>query len=244
MEKETTKDPSRILTKDLSRETLYNLFVKHSTESIEIDELDKGKGKKRKESNNSSKQKDIRYRAEKLVFLNLLMDSNLENQIEKRKNTKYDYMIGLLLFVSSNPNFNYGFGYFKENIVSFDKTLDEWCKFLNSVVSDINTIGNISFARDIIIQCGGILRFEVVLDTIIDVSINMEEFSKSFRRCGSKYNFDVLVKEGEKLIPIASGESDGSGEKSGLHRQIFNLNNTCDTLSIRNYTLALLTHGH
>lgn len=243
MGKDTTKEHSPILTKDLSRETLYNLFVKHSVESIAIDDLKKGEDNG-KGYGNSSKQKDIRYKTEKLLFLNFLMDSDLENQIEKRKNAKYDYMIGLLFFVTSNPNFNYNFGYFKENIVSFDKTLEEWCTFLNSVVSDINTVGEISFAHNVIIQCGGILRLEIVLDSIIEVSINMERFSESFVRCGSKYNFDVIVKEGEKLIPIASGESNGSGEQSGLHRQISHLNDTYERLYRRSEALILFNHGH
>jgi hypothetical protein len=242
MDKKTIPGQYRIRTKDLTRETLYNFFVNHCTDSIGVDELDKGDVVA--SNKQSSKLVDVRYRTEKLLFLNLLMDSNLENQIEKRKNTKYDYLIGLLLFVTSNTNFNYGFGYFKESIISFDNTLERWCKFLNSVVSDINVIGEISFVDHAIIQCGGILRIEIENDYINEVSINMEKFSESFERCGSKYNFDILVAEGGKMISVASGESDGSGERSGLYRQILNLNDTFARLSLNNEFLINLTHGH
>ncbi|MCM1140136.1 MAG: hypothetical protein NC453_16345 [Muribaculum sp.] len=244
MDKETKERHSRILTKDLTRETLYNFFVNHYTDSIGVDELDKGDVATEKRANPSSKLEDVRYRTEKLLFLNLLMDSNLENQIEKRKNAKYDYLIGLLLFVSSNSNFNYGFGYFKESIISFDSTLERWCRFLNSVVLDINNIGEISFVDNAVIQCGGILRIEIKKDFINEVSINMENFSESFGRCGSKYNFDILVKENGKLIALVSGESDGSGKGSGLYRQISNLNDTFTRLSLNNESLINLTHGH
>lgn len=244
MDKDTKEGHSHILTKDLTRETLYNFFVNHYTNSIGVDELDKGDVVTEKGNNPSSKLEDVRYRTEKLIFLNLLMDNNLENQIEKRKNAKYDYLMGLLLFVTSNPNFNYGFGYFKESIISFDKALEGWCKFLNSVVSDINVIEEISFVDNAVIQCGGILRIEIKKDFINEVSINMEKFSESFGRCGSKYNFDILVNEGGKLISLVSGESNGSGKGSGLFRHISNLNDTFTRLSLNNESLINLTHGH
>lgn len=57
-----------------------------------------------------------------------------------KKNAKYDYMTGLLLYIASNPRFKYGFGYFKDNIQSFDKILSQWCTFLNAVISDVNAL--------------------------------------------------------------------------------------------------------
>ena len=97
----------QVLYRDLNREILYKLFINDNTQSIDVDEIDIIDEKVQ----SSSKEKEVRHREEKLLFLNLLMDYDLENQIERRKNAKYDYMNGLLLYIASNHHFKYGFGY-------------------------------------------------------------------------------------------------------------------------------------
>ena len=164
--------------------------------------------------------------------------------VVERKNAKYDYMIGLLLYLSSNPRFKYGFGYFKESILKFDKSLSDWCSFLNSIVSDINGIGSISFAPSVILQFGGILQFEIESNLIMDIKFNMVRFNELFEKKGSKYNFDIFVQNEGKSVIIASGVSDGSGEKSGLSSQISYLNNIYETLTTKNERFILLSHGH
>lgn len=173
MEKEQKDTIKSVLTTDLTRETLYKLFIKSNTEIIRIDDLDEIEGVDKPENLSMTKNHDVRHLAEKLLFMSMLMDYDLENLIEKRKNAKYDYMIGLLLYLSSNPRFKYGFGYFKESILKFDKSLSEWCSFLNSIVSDINGMGLISFAPDVILQFGSVLQFEIEANLIIDIRFNL-----------------------------------------------------------------------
>ena len=244
MEKEQKDTNISILTKDLTRETLYKLFIKSNTEIIGIDDLDEIEGVGKSENLSMSKHQDVRHQAEKLLFMSMLMDNDLENLIEKRKNAKYDYMIGLLLYLSSNPRCKEGFGYFKESILKFDKSLSDWCSFLNSIVSDINGIGSISFAPSVILQFGGILQFEIESNLIMDIKFNMVRFNELFEKKGSKYNFDIFVQNEGKSVIIASGVSDGSGEKSGLSSQISYLNNIYETLTTKNERFILLSHGH
>lgn len=244
MEKEQRDTVIPVLTNDLTRETLYKLFIKSNTETVGIDDFDKIKEEGQPEKQSMTKNHDIRHRAEKLLFMSLLMDNDLENLIEKRKNTKYDYMTGLLLYIASNPRFKYGFGYFKECILKFDKSLNQWCSFLNSIVSDIQKIGLITFAPDVILQFGSVLQFEIENNSIIDIRFNMVKFDELFDKKGAKYDFDIFVRQEGKSIIIASGVSDGSGEKSGLHFQISNLNNIYEKLTIKNERFILLSHGH
>lgn len=244
MEKEQKDTIISVLTKDLTRETLYKLFIKSNTEIIGINDLDEIEREGQPENLSMAKNHDVRHLADKLLFISLLMDNDLENLIEKRKNVKYDYMIGLLLYLSSNPRFKYGFGYFKESILKFDKSLSEWCSFLNSIVSDIKGIGLISFASDVILQFGGILQFEIESNLIVDIKFNMVRFNELFENKGPKYDFDILVRNEGKSVIIASGVSDGSGEKSGLRCQISNLNNVYETLTTKNERFILLSHGH
>ena len=81
----------QVLFKDLNREVLYKLFINSNAQSMDVDEIgmiDEG-------VQSSPKEREVRHRVEKLLFLNLLMDYDLENQIERRKNAKYDYMNGI-----------------------------------------------------------------------------------------------------------------------------------------------------
>lgn len=92
----------QVLFKDLDREVLYKLFINSNAQSMDVDEIgmiDEG-------VQVSPKEREVRHRVEKLLFLNLLMDYDLENQIERRKNAKYDYMNGLLLYIASNHHSN------------------------------------------------------------------------------------------------------------------------------------------
>lgn len=244
MEKEQKDTNISVLTKDLTRETLYKLFIKSNIEIIGISDIDEIEEVGKPKNLSMTKNHEIRHFAEKLLFMSLLMDNNLENLIEKRKNAKYDYMIGLMLYISSNPQFQYGFGYFKECILRFDKSMSEWCSFLNSIVSDIKGMGLISFATDVILQFGGVLQFEIESNLIMDIQFNMARFNKLFEKKGPKYDFDIFVRNKGMSVIIASGVSDGSGEKSGLRTQISNLNNIYETLTIKNERFILLSHGH
>ncbi|MYM13270.1 hypothetical protein [Muribaculum intestinale] len=244
MEKEQKGTIISVLTKDLTRETLYKLFIKSNTEIIGINDLDGIEGMGKPENLSITKNHDVRHLAEKLLFMSMLMDNDLENLIERRKNAKYDYMIGLLFYLSSNPRFKYGFGYFKECIFKFDKSLSDWCSFLNSIVSDIKGIGLISFAPDVIIQFGGVLQFEIKSNLIMDIKFNMVRYNELFEKKGYKYDFDIFVQNEGKSVIIASGVSDGSGEKSGLSSQISYLNNIYETLTTKNERFILLSHGH
>ena len=165
--------------------------------------------------------------ADRLLFLNLLMDYDLENQIERRKNAKYDYMNGLLLYIASNHHFKYGFGYFKDNIQSFDNMLGKWCKFLNAVISDIKVLPVIKLDQQIAVEFGEILNIKLSKDVIYNVNINIDNFDRLFREMPPKYDFCIRVDKGT----FECGKSDGSGLQSGLYKAFSELNQLVQTLS-------------
>lgn len=228
----------KILLKELTRESLYKLFISHSSETIAVTDLD-AEGKK----GNSAASEDVRYKTDILVFLSLLMDYDLENQIEHRKNVKYDYMTGLLLYVSSNPQFKYGFGYFKESIKNFDNMLKGWNDFIDAAIADIKVIEKIYIHPEIVIQIGCILRFRIAYDAIISVDIDLDKFKDIFSKWGREYHFDILVRDGNKEFTIASGTGDGKGKQSGLYNQILSLNDLYGDLSRKFESFISLTHG-
>lgn len=231
MNKDATEKWDPVQFKDLDREALYKLFINSNTQSIEVEELDK-------EVASSNYELAVRYRQEKLLFLNLLMDYDLENQIERRKNVRYDYMIGLLLCIASNPRFKYTFGYFKENIHSFDKKLSKWCNFLNAIISDIKTLPIITVSRQITIEFGGILMVNLSKNVITDVKIELDRFDKIFDEIDTEYDFCILING--KIIE--TGKSNGKGVESTLYKSFTTLNALKDNYSIKNRLLISLIH--
>ena len=206
----------QVLFKDLNREVLYKLFINSNAQSMDVDEIgmiDEG-------VQSSPKEREVRHRVEKLLFLNLLMDYDLENQIERRKNAKYDYMNGLLLYIASNHHFKYGFGYFKDNIQSFDNMLGQWCKFLNAVISDIKVLPIIKLDQQIAVEFGEILNITLSKDVIYNVN-------RLFRELPKKYEFCIRVDKGS----FECGKSDGSGLQSDLYKAFSELNRLIQTLS-------------
>ena len=62
----------QVLFKDLNREVLYKLFINSNAQSMDVDEIgmiDEG-------VQSSPKEREVRHRVEKLLFLNLLPDSS------------------------------------------------------------------------------------------------------------------------------------------------------------------------
>jgi hypothetical protein len=181
---------------------------------------------------------NVRYCEEKLLFLNFLMDDLLENQIDRRRNMKYDYMVGLLQFVASNPHFKYGYGYFQESIEKFDESLVSWCGFLNAVIADMNSLDTILLAKKINIQVGEFLQIGVERDSITSVVPNLEAFDRVFK-CKKEYRFDIFVED--KMV--FSDVSDGSGEQSKLHDSIQRLNDLLEVMSEKYNMLIARSHG-
>lgn len=221
MNSETSNNLEQVLSKNLNRETLYKLFIESNVQSIDIDKIDT--------IDTESQSLDVRHRVEKLMFLNLLMDYDLENQIERRKNAKYDYMIGLLLYIASKPHFKYGFGYFRDCIKSFDKILSQWCKFLDSIISDINALPIINLEQQIVIEFSETLNVTLFKGVIYKIDINMDNFDKLFNNKDETYDFSIRI---DKEI-FDMGKSDGSGLQSNLYKTVSELNRLITTLSLK-----------
>lgn len=226
----------QVLFKDLNRELLYQLFLKDNVPSFDVDKINMIGT----EARNSSKEGEIRHKAEKLLFLNLLMDDDLENQIERRKNAKYDYMNGLLLYIASNHHFKYGFGYFKDKIQSFDKMLQQWCIFLNAVISDINALPIIKLKQQITVEFGEILNISLFENNVCNVRLEMEKFDRLFEKKDKTYNFCIRI---DNEI-FETGISDGSGLKSNLYKAFSDLNQLITTLSLKQQSLLQRIHEH
>lgn len=224
----------------LNRKNLYELFFERYTPSIRIEDIDN------KEL--ASEVDGVRYKAEKLIFMNLLLDYDLDAQIERRKNTKYDYLIGLLLYITSNSHFKYGFGYFIDSIQHFDNFLSVWCEFINSVISDINSLDTITFARIVFIQFAGILQIEISGDSIIDIVVNIDRFNAIFGKWSNKYDFNIIVdghsSDWINRNVIFSGTSDGSGRQSKICECIKQLNNYFELMLLKRDMLISFTHGN
>lgn len=221
MNSEISYNLEQVLSKDLNRETLYKLFIESNVQSINVDKIDA--------IDTESQPLDVRYRAEKLLFLNLLMDYDLENQIEQRKNAKYDYMIGLLLYIASNPHFKYGFGYFIDCIQSFEKILVQWCEFLDSVISDVNALPVISLKQQIVIEFSETLNITLSKGVVYKVEIDMDNFDKLFNNKDKTYDFSIRI---DKEI-FNMGKSDGSGLRSNLYKTVSELNRLITTFSLK-----------
>ena len=238
MDNEIPNNHKQVLSKDLNRETLFKLFFDNNILSIGVDKIGMTK-----EEQPLFKEREVRYGAEKLLFLHLLMDSNLKNQIEQRKDVKYDYMIGLLLYIASNSHFKYSFGYFRDCIQSFDTILAQWCKFLDAIIADINVLPSINLEQHIIVELDEILNISLSKGVICSVKINMDNFDKLFNINGRTYDFSIRIDE--EIFDV--GKSDGSGLQSNLYNAFSELNRLIMTLSLERQLepmLIPLTHGH
>lgn len=246
MEMEQKSIDINVSTRDLTRETLYKMFIKSNAETIDIsdvDEIDEAEDGAPNDGTPTSKEPEVRHRAEKLLFLSMLMDDDLENQIERRKNAKYDYMIGLMRYISSNPRFKYSFGYFKESITSFDKTLSNWCTFLNSIIADVNALPSIALNQSVSIEFGEVFHMTISCGTITEIAAELDSFDKLFRKWNNEYDFSILIDS--KII--RSGRSDGSGKDSELYNSITFINQMISSFSVKRQLeplLVPLTHGH
>lgn len=235
MRKEIKMGVQTLYFRDCTRETLYKRFFDDVTTNIEVEDID---------NESKSEEPSIRYKAEKLLLLNFMMDPDLNNQIQLRKNGKYDYLAGLLLYISSNRTFGYGFGYFKERIDAFDGILKGWSSFLDSIVNDISSLPEISLKQSVVIQLADIIEITAQYDSILKLSIDLNRIERLFFKWTGKYNFNLRLNTqyGSSHI-LESGESDGSGKDGGLFEAVKHINNLSEKGEIHRIMLSTLIHG-
>lgn len=230
MDKLESNQQSKILFKHLNRENLYNLFIYNNTTHINITELNK--------LSKNKKVNEPKYKVEKLILLNLMMNNHLDSLFKNITDIKFDYIIGFLIYLTNNPQFKYSLGYFIDHKETFNKILKTWNVFLNTIISDINSLPNIDLQQHIIIEYEGILNFTIVEDSIIKVEIKTDDFSQLFKIRDKTYYFSIKIDN----VIITTGKSDGNGKDSTLYKAITELNKLITGLSINNNQLISLMH--
>ena len=172
---------------------------------------------------------EVRYFEEKSSFLIMLFDPMLETYVAYRKNTNFDYMTGLHLFMSSNPNFNYGYGLFKKTIPIFDTLIDHWNDFLESVINDIHCLPPINLKETIVLKLEDLLCFRINNNKIENATVDLSCFDSIWKVKDRNYGFRIVLVSNGKPQPLVSGKGNGKGEQSDLYKTILWLNKLAGT---------------
>lgn len=157
--------------KNFTREVLNTLVNRESIQRLSIEEIETD------ESTMETKQSyeiDIRYKEEKELIQSMLFDTQLKQLMNSVYNQKYDYMIGFHAYISSNPNFKYGFGCFVEKLKEFNYSLEQWDKFLDMIVSDIQKLPPILIDQMILVEFESIIRLSIKNNSIINASVTIQ----------------------------------------------------------------------
>lgn len=233
--------------KEFSRETLFNLIIDGFIEHISIQDIDNSDVNQhiKKEADSPSKL-EIRYEKEKRTFISMLFDPTLDSIYALRRNSLFDYMTGLHLYISTHPNYSYTFGLFKDKIASFDKLIEGWCEFLKAVVADVITLPVIAWQQPLILEIEGIVRLYLKDEGIIKIFINMSNFNQLFRKLSNNYNFGIFLSSNngrEEQLFILS-HSNGKGEDSGLYKEFTRLNELVIKIKRKQYYYIKTVHEH
>lgn len=218
--------------KNFTREVLNTLVNRESIQRLSIEEIETD------ESTTETKQSfeiDIRYKEEKELIQSMLFDTQLKQLMNSVYNQKYDYMIGFHAYISSNPNFKYGFSCFIEKLKEFNYSLEQWDKFLDMIVSDIQKLPPILINQMILVEFESIIRLSIKNNSIINASFDLQNLAKAFSIGKADYRFNLFLSEfaknrDYKIELFDSGRSNGTGTKSGLYNCISKFNE-----SVRNH---------
>ncbi len=199
------------------QDSAYDIFLK--------DEKDTSQAKIKNVSCNS----EVRYYEEKSSFLLMMFDPMLMTYVSYRKNTNFDYMTGLHLFMSSNPNFNYGYGLFKKTIPIFDTLIDHWNGFLESVINDIHCLPPINFKETIVLKLEDLLCFRINNNKIENATVDLSCFDRIWKVKDRDYGFRIVLVSNGKPQPLISGKGNGNGKQSDLYKTIVWLNKLAES---------------
>ena len=218
----------KILFSEFTREQLGQMIVNIFTNDVPVENIINNSDEEYMVTAISGNQQ-IRYFEEKRMFLLLMFGPDLSS-VYKVANSPRDYMIGLLLYISSTPNFSYSFGLFKDRMNSFENLISKWNRFLDNVVKDISSIQKISMDNILILEVEDMLRFYISENSIVDFKFNMDNFDRIFKSIGEKYQFRIYLSQGEKEQLFTTGCSNGDGIKSGLCLEICQINNLINSI--------------
>lgn len=181
------------------------------------------------ETRKSTGSTEVRYFEEKCCFLLMMFDPMLMSYVSSRKNTNFDYMTGLHLFMSVNPNFQYGYGLFKHTIPIFDMLIEHWNDFLEAIIKDIQSLPSINLKETIVLKLEDFLCFRISNNEIENATVDMNRFDSILRMKGFEYNFSLVLVTNGKPQPLISGKSNGKGKEGNLCKTIMWLNNLVGT---------------
>jgi len=236
----------KILTyKEFSRENLFNLILDEYAPNIQVQDIDNPKKDITKDIF-SPLRSEIRYELEKRTFILFLFNPVLESIYALRKSSLFDYITGLHLYISSNPNFNYTCGLFKEKITSFDKLIGNWSLFLDSVIADIITLPVIAWKQTLYLEIEDLIRFYLNEKGIIRITINMANFNNFFKGMSSSYNFGIFLynKDNGNEQLLISGQGNGEGKESGLYKEFTRINELVTNIKEEQNYYIKNTHEH
>ena len=210
----------------LSRDNLYVLIQQEMSQSISITDFDFKSDK----CDYHGDSKDIRFQEHKLLLLNFLFDPFLGQQLSVMKNSKYDYLIGLLFFISAQKNFNYNYSYFLENIESYNQILENWNNLLDTIIKDINVLPTLNSNYRFTLLINDLLLIDLFEQSIERVYVNLSKFNQVFNVRSFDYNYGLyLYSENDKRNQLViSGQSNGTGRKSHLFVAFKRINKILD----------------
>ena len=224
---------------DFTREKLCDLINVSFEYHVPIETMEKNVlGSEQK----FAKEKETRYAEEKDLCITMLFTPFLSLQI--RRNVQYDYMIGFLLYLTSNCHFNYSFGYFKKKIELFDNIMETWDMFLNHLIDDVNSIPELHLSHKIKLEFNNILCLSIQNGTIVSAKIIDMNFEKIFDIKEHSYHYNVYLtdeisaKNRHQLIE--SGRDTGNGE---LKSTFANLNNIISIFDHKSTSLISAFHN-
>lgn len=210
----------------LTRENLYKAICESLTEKESASDIFQkgGKGTEQTKKVLAESHTDVRYYEEKCSFLLMMFGPMLETYITYRKNDNFDYMTGLHLFMSSNPNFQYGFGMFKKSIAIYEELIEHWDKFLDAVIYDINSLPSISLIDTIVLRVENLLCFRIKDSEIKNISVDIQNFDSILIEKGTDYKFSFVLIQNGKPQQLITGTSNGKGKDGSLYNTISWLN--------------------
>lgn len=175
--------------------------------------------------NGNGYNSDNRYRAEKSSLASfLLFDAKGKMDSQKTNDPKYDYMTSLHLFMTSNPNFNYGFGYFKDQITLFNDKLRNWDVFFKTVIADLKQIPTLKYDKSVIFEFGKCLRLSIRKDFVERIEFNTIDLHKWFSGWKVNYSYEIFIKsESNSDMLIEAGVRSKENPKA-LSNSIITLN--------------------
>lgn len=136
-----------------------------------------------------SQSTTVRHYHEKVLFIQALC----RGELPSLGITQIPQLIGPLLYISSGKLCQYGYGYFKNKLLHFQKIVNIWNVYLGNLANCISSLPDLAINNIIELQIDGFIHLKLQRENILSAKIDLTKIDKLYTIKEDSFYYELFL---------------------------------------------------